>query len=272
MSKFFHWQKSNTIGLFSNKDDKSKSLHFSQSMLSFENLEFAKRFSYKESLDYAFFLRQGRPFFAFYYFMKNQIKKCGKVNKTLVEEARLRTNLILIENFENNVITNSCITFSELINADTFKVKLNTCLMQILNAHFEKQGMDHKTAVEKTKAYFIRFFKDELEAQNIVSLFEHVLLDKTLFTFDSKNMFTMQACSIWNPLMCFCKIYNLNYSCKYMQLCAESNQWLMYLLFAQIYQIPRFQVIAGLEYFTDTGLKQHLEYALHNVITSNSYR
>lgn len=63
----------------------------------------------------------------------------------------------------------------------------------------------------------------------------------------------------------------------------------MYLLFSQIYQIPRYQVnsnlnkltnefdlnkfelqvISGLEYFTDTGLKQHLEYALHNVITSS---
>jgi hypothetical protein len=43
----------------------------------------------------------------------------------------------------------------------------------------------------------------------------------------------------------------------------------MFLIFAQLYQIPRYQVISELEYFTDTGLKQHLEYALHNVITSN---
>jgi hypothetical protein len=80
----------------------------------------------------------------------------------------------------------------------------------------------------------------------------------------------MEACSIWMPLMCFTKIYNLPYSCKYLHLCAESNQWLMFLIFAQLYQIPRYQVISELEYFTDTGLKQHLEYALHNVITSNS--
>ena len=240
-------------------------------MLSFENLDFSKRFAYKESLDYAFFLKQGRPFFAFYYFMKNQIKKYGKINKTLlVEEARLRTNLILIENFDNTIISSSCIAFSELINADIFKLKLNVCLMKILNTHFEKQGMTKEMANERTRTYFIKFFKEELEAKNMISLFEHVLLNKMLVSLDSKNMFTMQACSIWNPLMCFCKIYNLNYSTKYLQVCAESNQWLMYLLFAQLYQIPRFQVIACLDYFTDTGLKQHLEYALHNVITSSS--
>jgi hypothetical protein len=31
-----------------------------------------------------------------------------------------------------------------------------------------------------------------------------------------------------------------------------------------------FKVISNLEYFTDIGLKQHLEYALHNVITSTN--
>lgn len=70
--------------------------------------------------------------------------------------------------------------------------------------------------------------------------------------------------------MCFSKIYHLPYSTKYLQLCAESNEWLMYLLFAQLYQIPRFQIINCLEHFTDIGLKQHLEYALHNVITSTA--
>jgi len=52
----------------------------------------------------------------------------------------------------------------------------------------------------------------------------------------------MDACSIWLPLMCFCKAYKLPYSVRYLQICAESNQWLMYLLFSQMYQIPRFQV------------------------------
>jgi hypothetical protein len=52
----------------------------------------------------------------------------------------------------------------------------------------------------------------------------------------------MEACSLWLPLMCFSRINNLPYSCKYLHLCAEANQWLMYLIFAQLYQIPRTQV------------------------------
>ena len=110
----------------------------------------------------------------------------------------------------------------------------------------------------------------EIDAKKIVSLFEQVLITIMIENYDLKQMFTMDACSIWLPLMCFCKINNLPYSCKYLQLCAESNQWLMYLIFAQLYQIPRYQVISSLEYFNDIGLKQHLEYALHNVINSTT--
>ena len=111
---------------------------------------------------------------------------------------------------------------------------------------------------------------NEIEPKEMVSLFENILLNQMIENYDQKNMFTIEACSVWLPLMCFCKIHNLAYSTKYLQLCAESNKWLMYLIFAQLYQIPRYQVISGLEYFTDIGLKQHLEYALHNVITSKN--
>jgi hypothetical protein len=68
VSKFFQWQKSNTIGL-------SMTAKSNQHMLSFENVDFAKRFSYKESLDYAFFIKQGRPFFCFLLFHEDPNKE-----------------------------------------------------------------------------------------------------------------------------------------------------------------------------------------------------
>jgi hypothetical protein len=66
-----------------------------------------------------------------------------------LEEAKLRTNLILIENFEDFKISSSCLTFSELINVDTFKLKLNVHMMKILQEYFIKRGMDLRTATDK---------------------------------------------------------------------------------------------------------------------------
>lgn len=110
---------------------------------------------------------------------------------------------------------------------------------------------------------------EEIESKEILALFENIIMSHITETFDQKTMFTMKACSAWLPLMCFSRAYNLSYSIKYLQLCAESNKWIMYLLFSQWYQIPKYQVINGLEFFTDIGLKQHLEYALHSNMSSN---
>ncbi len=256
MTKCFNWQSVNTLGYDNNK----------KSLISFENSDFSKRFAYKTSLDYAYFMKQGRPFFSYYHFIQSQLKKYGKIHKTLMQEAKLRCNLILIDHYDDPTIVNSCLTFSEFMNADTFKLKLTICLMKILFEYYKRRGMDEHLAGEKCKLVFKEFFTGELNCERVVSMFEHILVNKLIENFDLKKMFTLEAASIWLPLMCFCKAFSLPYSCKYLQICAESNQWLMFLMFAQIYQIPRYQVISTLEHFNDVGLKQHLEYSLHNVI------
>ena len=55
----------------------------SQNLLSFNNAEFAKQFGYKDQLDYGFFIKQGRPFFAYYNFIIFQINKYGKIHKAV---------------------------------------------------------------------------------------------------------------------------------------------------------------------------------------------
>ena len=148
MTKCFNWQEANSFGYENNK----------KSLLSFENAEFSKRFAYKTSLDYAYFMKQGRPFFAYYYFIQNQFKKYGKIHKTLMQEAKLRANLILIDNYDDPVTVNSCLTFSEFLTADTFKLKLTVCLMKILFEYYKRRGMDEQSAGEKCKLVFKEFF------------------------------------------------------------------------------------------------------------------
>ena len=81
MTKCFNWQKSNSISLFKQEDKIKTSAN--DNMISFENTELVKRYAYKDSLDYAYFLKQGRPFFAYYFFVQTQLNKFGKIHNTL---------------------------------------------------------------------------------------------------------------------------------------------------------------------------------------------
>lgn len=84
MTKCFNWQRLNSIDLFHDQVSKAKASNsFSRSMLSFENEEFVKRFAYKDSFDYSYFVKKGRPFYAYQFFIKKQLNKFGKANKTM---------------------------------------------------------------------------------------------------------------------------------------------------------------------------------------------
>ncbi len=77
-----------------------------------------------------------------------------------MEEARLRTNLILIKNYEDQRVFASCLMFSELMNADTFRLKLNVHLMKILTDFYKKRGTEETQALEKSsKANFFSIFR-----------------------------------------------------------------------------------------------------------------
>lgn len=84
MTKCFNWQRLNSIDLFQDQISKAKASNsFSGSMLSFENEEFAKRFAYKDSFDYSYFVKKGRPFYAYQFFIRKQLNKFGRTNKTM---------------------------------------------------------------------------------------------------------------------------------------------------------------------------------------------
>lgn len=105
-----------------------------------------------------------------------------------MEEAKLRNNLILIENYENQRIVSACLTFAELMNADTFRLKLNVYMMKTLGDYYMSRGMEMSLATEKCRHIFTEFFKGDIDSKRLVSIFEQVLVDSTIENFDLKNM------------------------------------------------------------------------------------
>ena len=105
-----------------------------------------------------------------------------------MEEAKLRNNLILIENYESQRIVSACLTFAELMNADTFRLKLNVYMMKTLGDYYISRGMEKSVAAEKCRHIFTDFFKGDLDAKRLMTIFEQVLVDSTIENFDLKNM------------------------------------------------------------------------------------
>ncbi len=83
MTKVFKWQKMNSIGQYDNVPEDKRPNCDSDMIPSFEDEKLVKQYAYVEELDYSYFVKQGRPFFAYNHFINSQLEKHGKTNKTL---------------------------------------------------------------------------------------------------------------------------------------------------------------------------------------------
>lgn len=70
-----------------------------------------------------------------------------------IEEARLRAHIIVINDFQNYRTVSSCVHFTELLDSDSFKLKLNVHLMNMLLDYYVKQEMDEEIAIEKCSLF-----------------------------------------------------------------------------------------------------------------------
>ena len=89
-----------------------------------------------------------------------------------MEEARLRSHVIAIKNYENYRILSSSILFSELIHGHTFKIKLNIHIIKnILFDYYKKRGLDEKLASEKCSKTLLKVRFRIIKCKIILFLF-----------------------------------------------------------------------------------------------------
>ena len=71
-----------------------------------------------------------------------------------LEEERLRTELLLIQNFDKPLIAHSCLMFKELGDAqETIGLKVKWRLMRDINRRLIEQGAEPKTASQITSSF-----------------------------------------------------------------------------------------------------------------------
>ena len=72
------------------------------------------------------------------------------LNFLRMDEARIRTHVIAIQNYENNRIASSCVIFSELISGNTLKIKLHIHMIKnTLFNYYIKHGLDAASSSDK---------------------------------------------------------------------------------------------------------------------------
>ncbi|RLV92633.1 hypothetical protein DV515_00013711, partial [Chloebia gouldiae] len=247
--KLFGWQSANTLAV---SDAWSELPHFSSPRL-------VSRHAVLESLDFLFYLLQGRPAFAFGTFLGQQLAR-SKTPRQLVQQAAREARALALRSLGAPRAAAACVCFLELLGQDSLGLRVGLRAARLVSGHrsaglclaekLTKLADGEKAAAAALLTSLEEAFWDAIEQQGIKRT-----------SSDSRRQ--------WSLVMQFCKLHNLELSTSFLRECAKSNEWLQFLIQTQLYGHQPAQVLPLLREFPAV-LRDHLELALGKLLPARA--
>ncbi|XP_075746689.1 spatacsin isoform X2 [Rhipicephalus microplus] len=239
----FGWQSTNVCQV----DSEGSSLpHFSQPSL-------RDKFGLREELGYTYYLHKGRPCAATFKFLAQEILQHGCLFSKRIRGACNRAWRLAERNTDDMKMVASSVAFAELLGTDSRNFRLNLRMARLVFPNSPlgevlRALRNTKDVAKKLLHQGVISFQQALQGSS------HAALDETC----SSGAFLLHR---------FACEHGLDTPDVMLRVCAASGDWLGFLLWAQLLQLPRAQVLELVPLFEGDCLREHLTKAL-SVVSS----
>ncbi|KAM9854856.1 spatacsin [Aulostomus maculatus] len=252
-SRLFSWQVANTL----NSTETSELPHFSSPHL-------VNRFALVENLDYLFYLRHGRPSFAYATFLVQQLSGSSDV-RLLVQQAQQQVHRLSLQCFSVASVASAAVCFCELLGVCSFQLRVDVRALNLILQHWDT----HNTHTSPTQHLHTLVSKGvklaEAEpgaAEELIGYLEAAVTDSLEQRGIGRSSF--EAAQEWALPVQFCQLHRLSLSSVYPAHCAIDGQFIHFLLFVQLHSFPPQQVRSLVTHFRPT-LQAHLSLAFQDL-------
>ncbi|XP_074091393.1 spatacsin isoform X2 [Macrotis lagotis] len=252
-TRLFGWQATNTLAI---TDPSSALPHFSSPDL-------VKKYAVMERLNFAYYLRHGRPSFAFGTFLVQELAK-SKCPKQLIQQVGNEAYMLALSFFHMPSVGAACVCFLELLGIDSLKLRVDMKVANII--------LSYKCRNEEAQYNCIR----ESLAEKLVKLAngKKAISEELLSLLEEGTWDSIQQQGIprtsnessrqWSLVVQFCRLHNMRLSTAYLRECSKVNDWLQFIVHSQLYNYPLEEVRSLLCYFSPI-LQDHLQLAFENL-------
>ncbi|NWR79138.1 SPTCS protein, partial [Centropus unirufus] len=252
-TRLFGWQSTNTLAV---SDAVSDFPHFSSP-------ELVNKYAVMERLDFLYYLHHGRPSFAFGTFLVQQLVK-SKSPKQLVQQAAAQAHVLALSSFSVLAVTAACVCFLELLGLDSLKLRVDIKVANVIFSYRARNEESRHNQIRESLADKLTKLADGERAAAA-----EVLLSLEEAFWDTVEREGVQKTSSdsrrqWSLVMQFCKLHNIRRSTAYLRECAKCNDWLQFLIQAQLHSYRPAEVIPILQDFAPV-FQDHLMLALEKL-------
>ncbi|KAM4619363.1 spatacsin isoform 2-T2 [Polymixia lowei] len=259
-SRLFGWQAANSL----RPTETSELPHFSSPHL-------VSKYALMDNLDSLYYLRHGRPAFAYATFLLQQLSSCSDV-RLLLRQAAAQAYSLAVNSFHQPSVAAACVCFCELLGVCSLRLRVDLRVLALVLQHWNQNQTDTgpQQHVETLVAKGSNLVREESgAAEELIGYLEAAVTD----SLEQKGVkrSSYEAGQEWAVPVQFCQLHSLALSSVYPAHCAADGQWLHFLLFVQLHSFPPAQVRSLAAQF-GPALQAHLSLAFEELQVHNVWR
>ncbi|XP_023789390.1 spatacsin [Cyanistes caeruleus] len=256
--KLFGWQSTNTLAV---SDAWSELPHFSWP-------ELVSRHAVVERLGFLFYLRHGRPAFAFGTFLQQLAR--SKAPRQLVQQAAREARLVALSSLGVPSVAAACVCFLELLGLDSLGLRVDLRAASSIGTPRSRSEGSHHSHRDSLAEKFTKLADGEkAAAAAVLSSLEEAFWDG--IEQQGVKRTSSDSRRQWSLVMQFCRVHNLELSTSFLRECAKSNEWLQFLVQTQLHGHQPAQVVPLLQDFPPV-VRDHLLLALGKLLCAEAAR
>eukprot|EP00057_Strongylocentrotus_purpuratus_P015768 XP_011670242.1 PREDICTED: spatacsin [Strongylocentrotus purpuratus] len=251
--KLFLWQSTNKV--MHPEDTTSEMPYFADSSL-------IERYAYTEAFSYTYYLRQGRPSFAYTTFITSLLQDGNVLTKKILFEVYVKAYTTAVRSFTNPSICAACTAFIEMLGRDSLSLRTDLQAVRTIADHLkgqltpanrsgakgqqgvslEKNLKEKKETVERDMVNLMMSCVkgSDLCAKSVLRKLEEALISHI----DQQNIdrVSWKAAEEWNLAVMFCRLHGIALTTVFPVECTRADNWLIFICFIQTHQYPKQQV------------------------------
>ncbi|GAB1610156.1 spatacsin-like isoform X1 [Argonauta hians] len=236
--------------------------------------ELVSKYARQEDIDFTYYLRQGRPTFAFCSFLTDEFNHGTVIAQHRVPNACHIATKLAVKYFSEGQVAASCAAFVEMLGVDSVFLRLLVNTGNKIVAYRMNKLKSWGGSVQLRKDYNQQFQQEtgQLLLDCIKKNREStgqlltILEDATEHHIEKEDIspFGFEAGHLWSQSLLLCYYLHLPYSSRFLENCAKTNNWLPFLWFAQLHQYPKDQLLQLVPWFPSSHLRDHVFYIVNN--------
>lgn len=215
----------------------------------FSNESLVKKYGYKQTLTYAYYLKEARPNMALYVLKHPQDKSLGNISSRMKCKAAFYAHSFALKNLHNSEIVCSCISFLEMLG-----VKSEILRLHVTAADFVQKNIN--VSIEHLLKSIM--FKNQDNLQTIMTHLENSFQSYLNDNMISETTSFFDALKTWEFIIQFAQAHDCSLPETLLKYLAQQNLWFEFILVGHIFAYPTSQILTLAKEFQNVNIRGHM--------------